>query len=43
MKKHQDYVKNLTTIFRLISNDFSTKNFKIVYIMQFLAKKFKKT
>ncbi len=43
IKKHRDYVKNLTTIFRLISNDFSTKDFKIVYVMQFLIKKFKKT
>jgi hypothetical protein len=43
IKKHRDYVKNLTTIFRLISNDFSTKNFKIVYVMQSLAEKSKKT
>jgi hypothetical protein len=43
IKKHRDYVKNLTTTFRLISDDFSTKNFKIVYAMQFLAEKFKKT
>jgi hypothetical protein len=43
IKKHRDYVKNLTTIFRLISNDFSTKDFKIVYVMQSLAKKSKKT
>jgi Fe2+ transport system protein B len=43
IKKHRDYVKNLTTIFRLILDDFSTKNSKIVYVMQSLAKKFKKT
>jgi hypothetical protein len=43
IKKHRDYVKNLTTIFRLISNDFSTKNFKIVYAMQSLAEESKKT
>jgi hypothetical protein len=43
IKKHRDYVKNLTTIFRLIFDDFSTKNSKIVYVMQFLAEKFKKT
>jgi hypothetical protein len=43
IKKHRDYVKNLTTIFRLISNDFSTKDFKIVYAMQSLAEEFKKT
>jgi hypothetical protein len=34
VKKHRDYVKNLTTIFRLIFDDFSTKNSKIVYVMQ---------
>jgi hypothetical protein len=33
IKKHRNYVKNLTTIFRLISNDFSTKDFKIVYVI----------
>jgi hypothetical protein len=43
IKKHRDYVKNLTTIFRLIFDDFSTKNSKIVYVMQSLAEKFKKT
>jgi hypothetical protein len=43
IKKHEDYVKNLTTIFRLIFDDFSTKDFKIVYAMQFLTKEFKKT
>ncbi len=43
IKKHRDYVKNLTTIFRLISNDFSTKDFKIIYVMQSLAKESKKT
>jgi hypothetical protein len=43
IKKYRDYVKNLTTIFRLISDDFSTKNFKIVYDMQFLTKEIKKT
>jgi hypothetical protein len=43
IKKHRDYVKNLTTIFRLILDDFSTKDFKIVYVMQSLAEKFKKT
>jgi hypothetical protein len=42
IKKHRDYVKNLTTTFRLILDDFSTKNSKIVYVMQFLAKKSKK-
>jgi hypothetical protein len=42
IKKHRDYVKNLTTTFRLIFDDFSTKNSKIVYVMQFLAKEFKK-
>jgi hypothetical protein len=26
IKKHEDHVKNLTTIFRLIFDDFSTKN-----------------
>ncbi len=43
IKKHRDYVKNLTTIFRLIFDDFSTKNSKIVYVMQSLTKKSKKT
>jgi hypothetical protein len=43
IKKHRDYIKNLTTIFRLIFDDFSTKNSKIVYVMQFLTKEFKKT
>jgi hypothetical protein len=43
IKKHRDYVKNLTTIFRLIFDDFSTKNSKIVYVMQSLTEKFKKT
>jgi hypothetical protein len=43
IKKHRDYVRNLTTIFRLIFDDFSTKNLKIVYVMQSLAEKFKKT
>jgi hypothetical protein len=43
IKKHRDYVKNLTTIFRLISDDFSTKDFKNVYVMQSLAEEFKKT
>ncbi len=43
IKKHRDYVKNLTTTFRLIFDDFSTKNSKIVYVMQSLAKKSTKT
>ncbi len=43
IKKHRDYVRNLTTTFRLIFDDFSTKNSKIVYVMQFLTKEFKKT
>jgi hypothetical protein len=43
IKKHRDYVRNLTTTFRLILDDFSTKDFKIVYAMQFLAEEFKKT
>jgi hypothetical protein len=43
IKKHRNYVKNLTTIFRLILDDFSTKNSKIVYVMQSLTEKFKKT
>ncbi len=43
IKKHRDYVKNLTTIFRLIFDDFSTKNSKIVYAMQSLTEKSKKT
>jgi hypothetical protein len=43
IKKHRNYVKNLTTTFRLIFDDFSTKNSKIVYIMQSLTKEFKKT
>jgi hypothetical protein len=43
MKKHRDYVRNLTTTFRLISDDFSTKDFKIVYAMQSLAEESKKT
>jgi hypothetical protein len=43
IKKHRDYVKNSTTTFRLIFDDFSTKNSKIVYVMQFLTKEFKKT
>jgi hypothetical protein len=43
IKKHRHYVKNLTTIFRLILDDFSTKDFKIVYAMQSLAEEFKKT
>jgi hypothetical protein len=43
IKKHRDYVKNLTTTFRLISDDFSTKDFKIVYAMQSLTEEFKKT
>jgi hypothetical protein len=43
IKKHRDYVRNLTTTFRLIFDDFSTKNSKIVYAMQSLAEEFKKT
>jgi hypothetical protein len=43
MKQHRDYVKNLTTTFRLIFDDFSTKNSKIVYAMQSLTEEFKKT
>jgi hypothetical protein len=43
IKKHRDYVKNLTTTFRLIFDDFSTKDFKIVYAMQSLAEESKKT
>jgi hypothetical protein len=43
IKKHWDYVRNLTTIFRLIFDDFSTKNSKIVYVMQFLTEKSKET
>ncbi len=43
IKKHRDYVKNLTTTFRLIFDDFSTKSSKIVYVMQSLAKESKKT
>jgi hypothetical protein len=43
IKKHRDYVRNLTTIFRLIFDDFSTKDFKIVYAMQSLAEESKKT
>jgi small-conductance mechanosensitive channel len=43
IKKHRDYVRNLTTTFRLIFDDFSTKNSKIVYVMQSLAEEFKKT
>ncbi len=43
IKEHRNYVKNLTTIFRLIFDDFSTKDSKIAYVMQSLAKKFKKT
>ncbi len=43
IKKHRDYVKNLTTTFRLIFDDFSTKNSKIVYAMQSLAEESKKT
>jgi hypothetical protein len=42
IKKHRDYIKNLTTTFHLIFDDFSTKNSKIVYVMQFLTKEFKK-
>jgi hypothetical protein len=38
VKKHRDYVKNLMTTFRLIFDDFSMKNSKIVYAMQSLAK-----
>jgi hypothetical protein len=41
IKKHRDYVKNLTTTFRLIFDDFSTKDSKIVYAMQSLAGKSK--
>jgi hypothetical protein len=43
IKKHRGYVRNLTTIFRLIFDDFSTKNSKIVYVMQSLTKESKKT
>jgi hypothetical protein len=43
VKKHRDYVRNLTTTFRLILDDFSTKNSKIVYVMQSLAEESKKT
>ncbi len=43
IKKHRDYVRNLTTTFRLILDDFSTKDFKIVYAMQSLAEESKKT
>jgi hypothetical protein len=43
IKEHRNYVRNLTTIFRLIFDDFSTKDFKIVYAMQSLTEEFKKT
>jgi hypothetical protein len=43
IKKHRDYVRNLMTIFRLILDDFSTKNSKIVYAMRSLIKESKKT
>jgi hypothetical protein len=43
IKKHRDYVRNLTTTFRLIFDDFSTKNSKIVYAMQSLTEESKKT
>ncbi len=43
IKKHRDYVRNLTTTFRLIFDDFPTKDFKIVYAMQSLAEESKKT
>jgi hypothetical protein len=43
IKKHRNYVRNLMTTFRLILDDFSTKNSRIVYVTQFLAKEFKKT
>jgi hypothetical protein len=43
INKHRNNVKNLTTIFRLILDEFSTKNSKIVYVMQSLKEKSKKT
>jgi hypothetical protein len=43
INKHRNYVKNLMTIFRLIFDDFSTKDSKTVYVMRSLTKKFKKT
>jgi hypothetical protein len=43
IKKHRNYVRNLKTIFRLIFDDISTKDSKIVYVMQSLTEKFKKT
>ena len=42
IREHRDYVRNLITIFRLISKNFLTKNSKIVYIMQFLSNESKK-
>jgi hypothetical protein len=42
IKEHRNYVRNLRTTFRLIFEKFLTKNSKIVYVMQFLAKKLKK-
>ena len=36
IKKHIDYRRNCATTFRLISENYSTNDFKIAYVMQYL-------
>ena len=43
VKKHRDYVRNLTTTFRILSDEFFNDEFKIIFVMQFLIDEFKKT
>ena len=43
IKKHLNFVKNATTIFRMIFEDFFTKKFKIFFVMQSLTEEFKKS
>ena len=43
IKKHLNFVKNATTIFQMIFENFFTKKFKILFVMQSLIKEFKKS
>ena len=43
IKKHLNFVKNATTIFRMIFEDFFMKKFKIFFAMQSLTNKSKKS
>ena len=43
IKKHLNFVQNAKTIFRMITKKIFTKKSKIVFFMQFLIEKFKKS